>query len=124
MKADLPIAGEVTTMRFTVMKDGKPVTNIKSYLSAASHIAAVKNDFTEFIHTHGEVHPPGTPYPPIIVKDGKVIHSMAAMILPPEFGPNIEAHLIFPTAGLYTVWAQFNVDGKVIPTSFTVKVED
>jgi hypothetical protein len=46
------------------------------------------------------------------------------MILPPEFGPNIEAHLIFPTAGLYTVWAQFNVDGKVIPTSFTVKVED
>lgn len=124
MKADFPVAGQVTTLWFTVTKNGKPVTNMTSYLSAAAHVANVKNDFTAFIHAHGEVHPPGTPFPPIIIKNGQVIHSMAAMIVPPTFGPQVEAHLIYPSAGIYTVWAQFNIGGVVIPASFTLKVEE
>lgn len=118
-----PFAGEVTTLQYTITKDGKPVTDIVPYLSAAMHISVVKNDFSAFIHTHGEVHVPGTPLPPIIVKNGQVIHSMAMMILPPTLGPKIEGHLIFPSPGLYTIWGQFKVGDTVIPTSFTVQVE-
>lgn len=118
----LPIAGEVSTMRFEIKKDGMPVENLEPYLSAAMHIAAVKNDFSAFLHTHGEVHPPGVPYPPVIVRDGKIVHSMAAMNTPSRFGPAVDAHVIFPSAGRYTLWAQFMAEGRVVPASFTVDV--
>jgi hypothetical protein len=123
LDSGVPFAGEVTTIRYNITKDGKPVTNIVPYLEAAMHISVVKNDFDSFLHVHGEVHPPGQPLPPIIVKNGQVLHSMAMMTLPPTIGPTIEAHLIFPTAGLYTIWGEFKVGDSVIPTSFTVKVE-
>ncbi len=116
-------AGEVTTLSFSVAKNGTPVTDMQPYLSAVSHISVVKNDLSAFIHTHGEYHPPGTPYPPIAIKNGKIIHSMATMVAPATFGPNFEAHVLFPTSGRYTVWAQINVGGTVIPTSFTLDVE-
>ncbi len=119
----LPVANEVTTLKYAIKKDGQTVQNLVPYLSAAMHIAAVKNDFSSFLHTHGEIHPPGTPYPPILIKNGKVVHSMAFMITPPVFAGFVEAHVIFPTAGLYTVWGQFKVGDKVIPTAFTVRVE-
>lgn len=118
-----PFAGEVTTFRYTITKDGKPVEMVP-YLSAAMHIAAVKNDFSWHYHAHGEVHPPGTPVPPIMVRDGVVIHSMAAMYVPDTFALPIDAHLIFPTPGLYTVWGQFRTkSGEIIATPFTVRVE-
>ena len=119
----IPVPGEATTLVYEFSKDGKPVTTLTPYLSAAMHIAVVKNDFTSFVHTHGEIHPPGTPYPPIRIKNGQVVHSMASMYTPPQFGPRVEAHLVFPTSGRYTVWGQFKVDGQVIPTAFTVDVD-
>jgi hypothetical protein len=123
LDAGVPYAGEVTTIRYTITKDGKPVTNIIPYLEAAMHLSVIKNDLSAFLHVHGEVHPPGVPYPPVIVKNGQVVHSMAMMVLPPVFGPKIEAHLIFPSEGLYTVRGEFKVGSNVIPTSFTVRVE-
>ncbi len=125
LKYPLPIAGQVETMQYTITKDGKPVTDLEQYLSAAMHISVVKNDFSTFMHIHGEIHPSGTPLPPILVKNGQVVHSMAMMMnLPANFGPTVEAHLIFPTTGLYTVWGEFKAEGKVIPTAFTVRVEE
>lgn len=124
LKYPQPFAGDVVTFTYTITKDGKPVTNVVPYLDAAMHISVVKNDLSTFIHTHGEIHPPGTSLPPIIVKNGQVTHPMSQMInLPSQFGPNIESHLIFGTKGLYTVWGEFAVGSKVIPTSFTVRVE-
>jgi len=118
-----PFAGEVTTIRYTITKDGQPVTDLVPYLSAAMHVSVVKNDLSAFLHIHGEVHPPGQPLPPIIVKNGQVLHSMAMMMTPDHFSSPVEAHLIFPSAGLYTIWGEFKVGDQVIPTSFTVKVE-
>jgi hypothetical protein len=118
-----PFTGQITTLKYTFTKDGKPVTNIVPYLSAAMHISIVKNDFSSFMHVHGEVHPPGVPYPPVIIKNGQVVHSMAMMVLPPTLGPLIEAHVIFPSRGLYTVWGQFKIGNTVIPASFTIRVE-
>lgn len=123
MDSNSATAGEVTTLLFTVMKNGKQVTDMQPYLSAVAHISVVKNDLSAFIHTHGEVHAPGAVLAPVVVKDGKVIHSMASMTAPAAFGPKFDAHLVFPTSGRYTVWAQFKNDGVVIPASFTIDVE-
>lgn len=117
-------ASEVETLQFTVKKDGQPVKTLEPYLAASMHVSVVKNDLSTFIHTHGEVHTPGTPQAPITVKNGKVLHSMKTMSTPDRFGPNVEAHLIFPSAGIYTVWAQFKVSGEVIPAAFTIRVEE
>jgi Cu+-exporting ATPase len=125
LKYALPVAGKVETLRYTVTKDGKDVTELEQYLSAAMHISVVKNDLSAFLHLHGEVHPPGAPLPPVTVKNGQVVHSMAQMMsLPARFGPNVDAHLIFPSSGLYTVWGEFKAGGRVIPTAFTVRVEE
>jgi methionine-rich copper-binding protein CopC/putative copper export protein len=118
-----PFAGEVATFRYTITKDGQLVEMVP-YLSAAMHIAAVKNDLSWHYHAHGEVHPPGTPLPPIIVKNGEVLHSMAMMVVPDTFALPVEAHLIFPSAGLYTVWGQFKTQsGDLVAAPFTVRVE-
>ena len=123
LKYPQPIAGQVETISYTITKDGKPVTLVP-YLSAAMHVAVVKNDFSWYLHAHGEVHPPGVPYPPIIVKDGKVIHSMAMMVTPDTFALPVEAHMIFPSPGLYTAWGQFKTEsGDLVATSFTIRVE-
>ncbi len=116
-------AEKVTTLKFKVTKDGGDVTTLQPYLAAVSHISVVKNDFSAFIHTHGEYHAPGTVVPPVLVKNGKIVHSMAAMTAPVQFGPTFDAHVLFPLSGRYTVWAQFNDGVQVIPASFTVDVE-
>lgn len=120
---DQLFAGSVSTIRYRITKDGEPVQDIVPYLSAAMHISVVKNDLSAFIHTHGEIHAPGQQLPPIIVKDGKVLHSMASMMTPDHFGSPIEAHLIFSSSGSYTIWGEFKVGDQVIPTSVTVQVE-
>lgn len=114
-----PMAGEVSNLLFEVKKDGKKVMDLQPYLGAAMHVAVIKNDLSEFVHTHGEVHPPGVPVPPV-TKTTAHVHNPP----PPRFGPPIDAHPIFPTAGLYTVFGQFMHQGKVIVTKFTVRVEE
>lgn len=115
----LPVAGEPATLIYTIKRDGKSITNLTPYLAAAMHVAVVKNDLSEFLHTHGEVHIPGAPVKPLSKAN---IHQHAPP--PPQFGPMIESHPIFPTAGLYTVFGQFKHEGKVVVTSFTVRVEE
>lgn len=119
----LPFAGELATFNFTVEKGDKPVTTLQPYLAAPMHVAIVKHDLSEFIHTHGEVHDPDLPLPPIVVRNGRILHTIESMYLPPAFGPNIDAHTIFPTAGLYTIFGEFNTGGEVVTTAFTVRVE-
>lgn len=112
------VAGMPSTLLYRITKDGQDVTNLAPYLAAAMHIAVVKNDLSSFIHTHGEVHVPGAPLSTVASSS---VHNHAPP--PPSFGPVIEAHPIFPTPGLYTVFGEFLHDGKVIVTRFTAKVE-
>jgi Cu+-exporting ATPase len=108
----------ITTLRYTIRKDGVPVTDLSPYLAAAMHVAVVKNDLSAFIHAHGEVHPPG--YVPTQASVANHVHQPP----PQQFGPTVEAHVIFPSPGLYTVFGEFKRGTVVIPTKFTVRVED
>ncbi len=108
-------AGKMSNLKYTVEKDGKPVTDMAPYLAAAMHLAIVKEDLSKFIHAHGEVHPPGQPTPTPTTAH---VH----LYVPPSFGPDVEAHVIFPEAGTYHIFGQFKHDGKVIVTDFVVEV--
>jgi copper transport protein len=118
-----PQVGEITTIKYAITKNGKPV-QLMPYLSAAMHVAVVKNDFSWYLHVHGEYHVPGAPLAPLSIKNGQVLHTMAMMATPQNFTSPIEAHMIFPSPGVYTVWGQFKTaPGELVATAFTVRVE-
>ncbi len=98
-------SGEETRLRYTITKNGVPVTTFRPYLAAPMHLAVFTLDFTYHDHLHGEV--PG------------ISHSAP---IPSSFGPDIEAHVVFPWPGVYTIFGEFSDDGKVIPTKFMVEV--
>lgn len=113
MKSSLALTNEISTLIFTVLQDGKPIQDLEPYLGAAMHIAIVKNDLSELIHTHGEVHVPGVP-----TQTRTHVHAPP----PVAFGPTIEAHPVFTSAGDYTVFAEFKRNGKVVVSTFTLEV--
>lgn len=114
-------SGEVSTLLYSIHKDGRAVENLEPYLGAAMHVSAIKEDLSAFVHAHGEVHDPEAPPQPVVVVDGRVAHNHVP--LPASFSSPVEVHLVFPSPGLYTVWGEFSSEGRVIPTAFTVRVE-
>src|SRR3989344_1014004 len=111
-------AGKDKVVKYHITKDGKPVNDLEPYLAAAMHLAIVKVDLLEFIHTHGEV-----------VQESKMNHMMENEMhglpsmsheVPAAFGPDVEAHITFPIAGIYHIFGEFKHNGKVIVTSFMV----
>ncbi len=111
-------AEKQVTLNYEIVKNGEPVKNLEPYLGAAMHVAIVKTDLSKFIHTHGEVHPAGAP-PTVPVNTATHYHPAPPKI----FGPNVEAHVIFPEPGVYQVFGELNHEGKIILTQFLVKVE-
>ena len=116
-------AGQPENIVFKISNEGVPANDLVQYLGAAMHIAIVKNDLSAFVHTHGEYHVPGTSPMPVVIKNGKIIHTMA-MNMPAVFGSPLDAHLIFPSAGDYTVFSEFkNASGTVTVGKFSIRVE-
>lgn len=111
-----PLVGSLSTIRFTIRKDGEMITDLVPYLGAAMHVAILKNDMSAFIHSHGEVHPPGYTPPT------NATHAHAPP--PARFGPIVEAHVTFPSPGLYSIFAEFKHEGRVVPTMFSLRVEE
>jgi putative copper export protein len=107
----LPIvAGTETKLLYVIKKGGKEVTGMTPYLGAAMHLAIVSSDLKTFIHAHGVVPGTGT-------------HSDHLHLeTPAEFGPEIEARVLFPEPGIYKIFAQFKHQGRVILSDFMVQV--
>jgi hypothetical protein len=122
LETDAIEAGKEAALKYTVQKNGESVTDLVPYLGAAMHVAIVKNDLSEFVHTHGHAHEKvsdesDTPTP---APEGHAVHHPS---LPSRFGPFVEAHVVFPTSGMYTVFGEFRHGEEVIATHFTVEVE-
>jgi Cu+-exporting ATPase len=83
------------------------VDDLQPYLAAAGHIVIMRADGTTFAHEHAEV----------TDADGRPVFALPGQ----TFGPALDVHAEFPTAGLYQLWAQFRLaDGDVITVPFTV----
>jgi methionine-rich copper-binding protein CopC/putative copper export protein len=111
-------AGAPATLDYHVEKDGKPMTGMNPYLAVPMHISIIRDDLTAFLHIHGLL--------PVSFTGKLLGESMHAshLLLPDKFGPDIEAtNFTFSSAGVYHIFGEFSVAGKVVVTQFTVRVE-
>ncbi len=103
-RAELSFAGDLsigteTGFTYDVTVDGKPATDIRPYLGAYGHVVILKHDDPgAFVHAH----PSDTGAP----RDGE-----------------IRFKAVFPSAGRYTLYAQFDLGGEIKTYPFTVDVE-
>lgn len=88
------------TFSFMVLQDGKSVTNLEDYLGALGHAVILKEGTLEYIHTHALESATAT-------QDG-----------------HINFHVVFPSAGRYKVFMQFQHKGAVHTSPFVVTVAD
>lgn len=109
-------AGKSATVTVRVSKRGKSVTNIENYLGALGHMVIISEDKEEFLHAHPEDHAHTD------TEKNDPNHAHQATTAPPAKGPNVSFMTLFPKAGKYKVWAQFNIDGKVRTAEFVVSV--
>lgn len=77
---------------------GAPVRDLEPYLGASGHLLLVSGDLAVANHSHPVVE---------ISKAG---------------GPTVVFQVLFPGAGHYRMWAQFQRGGQVLTASFTVPV--
>ncbi|MGY1619852.1 heavy metal translocating P-type ATPase [Geodermatophilus sp. SYSU D00691] len=87
---------------------GRPVDDLQPYLAAAGHVVVMRADGQTFAHEHAEVTDAA----------GRPVFALPGT----TFGPELEVHAEFPTAGVYQLWAQFRLaDGDVVTAPFTVQ---
>jgi hypothetical protein len=116
----IKVGRQMQKFTYTIEKNGKPVTDLQSYLAAPMHLAVVKDDLRKFFHTHGLL--PQSLIDSIFnPRDPNVqVHEY----LPDAFGPNVDAYMNFQTPGAYIVFGEFKHQGKVTVTKFSVEVRE
>lgn len=103
-------AGGRSDLRYvlTDAATGEPVDDLRPYLAAAGHVVVMRADGTTFAHEHAEA----------TDSDGRPVLALPGT----TFGPELDVHAEFPTAGTYRLWAQFRLaDGDVLTVPFTVQ---
>lgn len=105
---------------------GKPATDLQNYLGELAHFVIISEDMRDFVHAHpmsktehaagGNHHDDKNAKPhshdkEIPVKTEKAVSAS-----------EVAAHVAFPRAGLYKIWAQFQRGGQVIDVPFVVRV--
>lgn len=107
-------AKKETVLRYEIKENGKPVTDLETYLAAPMHIAVVLTDLGNFIHAHGSSPGAHTVHQPV-----GHIHGTADSGL----GPVIEAKVVFPVKGMYRIFSEVKHRGRVLLLDFMVDAE-
>ena len=91
------ITGAQLHMTGTVIKDGQQIdaNSLENYLGAKAHMVVLSLNEKEYLHVHPAV------------ADGK-----------------FDLHTTFKKPGIYRGWIQFQADGKIHTTDFTLKVAE
>jgi hypothetical protein len=112
LRAGKPLAGESTSLTFSVARGGEEVHDLAPYLGAKGHLVALREGDLAFLHVHpeeaaGDEHGPG----------GHATggHAEGA-------ASEIAFTATFPTAGRYRLYLQFRHQGVVQTAQFTVVV--
>ena len=101
-----PIAGALVPLRYTLSDErtGEPVRDLEPYLGAWGHTLILNADQSEYLHSHPTEELPA---------------NYAATL---RGGPKVAFQTMFPAAGNYRIWTQFQRAGRVITVFFTMKV--
>jgi uncharacterized protein YfkK (UPF0435 family) len=107
------IAGKEMLLNFYVtdILTKKPSTDLQNYLGEKAHFVVISQDLQEFVHAH-----------PISNDSGE--HNHGDMKMPGKNDATVSAHIVFPKAGIYKLWAQFQRNGRVIDVPFVVNVAE
>jgi hypothetical protein len=98
------------TYSLVVEKDNQPVT-LENYLGALGHSVVLKAGTLAYIHTHaGEQ------------GDSMEHGEHAGHAMPPAQENKIDFATTFPDAGIYRIFTQFQHQGNVLTTAYTVAV--
>ncbi len=110
------MAGEesMLTYKLTDGKTNRPVTNLQKFLGEDAHFVIVSEDLKEFVHAHPMKAEPVAAPTPAAKKSKDDIQIKPST--------DIMAHVVFPKAGAYKIWAQFQRADKVITVPFIVSV--
>jgi hypothetical protein len=79
---------------------GADVTDLQPYLGANGHLLIASADFAAVFHSHP-------------VAEVSSAH-----------GPTVVFQVLFPQAGMYRLWAQFQRGGRVATVPFTISIEE
>jgi Heavy metal binding domain len=88
----------------------EPVTDLERYLGAWGHALVLSEDGIEYIHAH-----PAEPLPDLET-------SLTGGATLSRGGPDVTFEALFPKAGRYRIWLQFQRQGRTATTWFTVAV--
>lgn len=84
------------SLKATVTKKGRPITNLENYLGSLAHVVIISSDTKNYLH----------------------VHPMDSA----TNGPDIMLHTHFPTSGYYKVFMEFKHEGQVRLAIFVLKV--
>ena len=91
------VSGSPLHITGTISKDGQPIdaNSLENYLGAKAHMVVLSIDDKEYLHVHPDV------------ANGK-----------------LDLNTTFKKPGIYRGWIQFNGDGQIHTTDFTLKVNE
>jgi hypothetical protein len=87
-------------------RTGAPIRDLEPYLGAWGHTLILNADQTDYLHSH----------PTETLPEGVARETLRG-------GPEVEFGAMFPEAGLYRIWTQFQRGGRVSTVSFTIRVQ-
>lgn len=97
----------------------QPVTDLEKYLGEYAHFVIISEDLRDFVHAH--------PMSMDNVKSEEHSHGSNAKhddkLMSQTGNSIVSAHVNFPNATKYKIWAQFQRGGKVIDVPFVVEVK-
>ncbi len=104
-----PTAGALIplTYRLTDERTGEQVRDLEPYLGAWGHTLILNADQSEYLHSH----------PTEMLPDDVDLATLRG-------GPEVEFKTMFPVAGTYRIWTQFQRAGRVTTVFFTIRVVD
>ncbi|MFN0107240.1 MAG: YHYH protein [Blastocatellia bacterium] len=113
-------AGEDIEFAFTVREalTGKPIANLEPYLGAWAHFVLIDPQHQSFIHAH-PLEDSANSKP--TQSNQAHVHSAESLGPPPD---EIRTIVSFPRAGLYKLWAQFQMNGETIIQPFVLSVAE
>jgi Cupredoxin-like domain len=117
------VSGKELMLDFRVFdaQTDQPVTDLENYLGEKAHFVIISQDLQEFVHAH--------PMSKDNVKkdehahDNHSAHNESDKMASPDSASIVSAHVSFPKASVYKLWAQFKRGGKVINVPFVFDIK-
>ncbi len=108
-------AGSEGMIELSILKDGKPATDLKPYLGVAAHAVLIAKSDLSYVHTHASGAEDAGAH-----SGGHGMHHSKAR--PDGNASKLLLHVTPPRAGAYALWIQFEAGGEVRTVPFTLSV--